>query len=124
MRPARRERLLPPGEVLRSDAIPHAADSELYSPRPMSADRRSHPSYSRIPESAAIFVASLLMSARSVASPAAEPGIATKTASVSGVTLQYLEAGTGPAVILLHGYTQTSRMWRPLMPRLATSHRV
>jgi len=30
----------------------------------------------------------------------------------------YLSAGHGPAVILLHGYTQTSRMWRPLIPKL------
>jgi pimeloyl-ACP methyl ester carboxylesterase len=38
---------------------------------------------------------------------------------VDGVKLHYLKAGQGPAVILLHGYTQTSRMWRPIMPLLA-----
>ena len=26
--------------------------------------------------------------------------------------------------MLLHGYAQTSHMWRPLMPQLATSHTV
>ncbi|HWO38651.1 MAG TPA: alpha/beta hydrolase, partial [Candidatus Acidoferrum sp.] len=31
----------------------------------------------------------------------------------------YLSAGHGPAVILLHGYTQTSLMWRPIIPQLA-----
>jgi pimeloyl-ACP methyl ester carboxylesterase len=36
-----------------------------------------------------------------------------------GLKMHYLTAGHGPAVILLHGYTQTSRMWRPLMPKLA-----
>ncbi len=36
----------------------------------------------------------------------------------------YLTAGSGPAVILLHGYTQTSHMWRPLIPRLADRFRV
>jgi pimeloyl-ACP methyl ester carboxylesterase len=32
--------------------------------------------------------------------------------------IHYLMAGQGPAVLLLHGYTQTSRMWRPLIERL------
>jgi pimeloyl-ACP methyl ester carboxylesterase len=45
--------------------------------------------------------------------------IASRTAEVQGVKLHYLTAGHGPVVILLHGYTQTSRMWRPLIPRLA-----
>src|SRR4249920_2025016 len=45
--------------------------------------------------------------------------IAVRTAVVDGLTLQYLTAGRGPAVVLLHGYAETSRMWRPLMPRLA-----
>jgi pimeloyl-ACP methyl ester carboxylesterase len=39
-------------------------------------------------------------------------------ADVEGTKLHYLTAGHGPAVILLHGYTQTSRMWRPLIPKL------
>jgi pimeloyl-ACP methyl ester carboxylesterase len=44
--------------------------------------------------------------------------ILSRTAEVEGLKLHYLTAGHGPAVILLHGYTQTSRMWRPLIPRL------
>ena len=44
--------------------------------------------------------------------------IDSKFATVDGVKLHYLRAGHGPAVVLLHGYTQTSRMWRPLIPRL------
>ena len=48
------------------------------------------------------------------------PGtIAERDATVEGVKLHYLTAGKGPAVILLHGYTQTSRIWRPIVPRLA-----
>jgi hypothetical protein len=43
--------------------------------------------------------------------------IASLTNEVDGVKIHYLKAGQGPAVILLHGYTQTSRMWRPLIPR-------
>jgi pimeloyl-ACP methyl ester carboxylesterase len=45
--------------------------------------------------------------------------ITSHTATVDGVKLHYLASGHGPAVILLHGYTQTSRMWRPIIPVLA-----
>jgi pimeloyl-ACP methyl ester carboxylesterase len=38
---------------------------------------------------------------------------------VEGIKLHYLTAGRGPTLILLHGYTQTSRMWRPIIPLLA-----
>lgn len=51
-------------------------------------------------------------------------GVMVRTAVVDGLTLQYLAAGHGPAVVLLHGYTETSRMWKPLMPRLAESFTV
>ena len=50
---------------------------------------------------------------------AAAEAIASKTAVVDGLKLHYLTAGHGPTVILLHGYTQTSRMWRPIIPLLA-----
>src|SRR5437667_2425602 len=46
-------------------------------------------------------------------------GIESRFAVVSGVRLHYLIAGYGPTIILIHGYTQTSRMWRPLIPQLA-----
>ena len=39
-------------------------------------------------------------------------------ARIEGKKVHYLTAGEGPAVILLHGYTQTSRMWRPLIEKL------
>src|SRR5271154_6904323 len=45
--------------------------------------------------------------------------IAARDTEVDGVKLHYLTSGHGPAVILLHGYTQTSRMWRPIIPKLA-----
>ena len=48
----------------------------------------------------------------------AKGGITSKTADVDGLKLHYLTAGNGPTVILLHGYTQTSRMWRPIIPLL------
>ena len=45
-------------------------------------------------------------------------------ADVNGVRLHYLIAGKGDPVILLHGYAQTSHMWRPLIARLAATHTV
>jgi pimeloyl-ACP methyl ester carboxylesterase len=45
-------------------------------------------------------------------------------AEVNGVRLHYLIGGKGSAVVLLHGYAQTSHMWRPLMAELAKTHSV
>src|SRR6266404_3347769 len=53
-----------------------------------------------------------------------ENAIASRTATVDGVKLSYLTAGHGPTVILLHGYTQTSRMWKPVIPLLANKFTV
>src|SRR6516225_5445771 len=44
--------------------------------------------------------------------------VASRFAKIEGKELHYLIAGQGPALILLHGYTQTSRMWRPLIDKL------
>jgi pimeloyl-ACP methyl ester carboxylesterase len=44
--------------------------------------------------------------------------IESRFGEVDGIKIHYLTAGHGPAVILLHGYTQTSRMWKPLIPKL------
>jgi pimeloyl-ACP methyl ester carboxylesterase len=69
----------------------------------------------RIALTTLLLIASL--SAKGGSAP--ESTIDSRTASIDGVKLHYLTAGHGPAVILLHGYTQTSRMWRPIMPLLA-----
>jgi pimeloyl-ACP methyl ester carboxylesterase len=45
--------------------------------------------------------------------------IASRKATIENEKLHYLTAGHGPALILLLGYTQTSRMWRPIIPLLA-----
>jgi pimeloyl-ACP methyl ester carboxylesterase len=47
-----------------------------------------------------------------------------RVADLSGVRLHYLVAGTGDPVILLHGYAETSHMWRPLIGELAKTHTV
>src|SRR5271167_4195000 len=67
----------------------------------------------------------LFISLCALAQTQAEPAaIESRSAQVEGIKLHYLTAGHGPAVILLHGYTQTSRMWRPLIPRLAAKFTV
>src|ERR1700733_140099 len=48
----------------------------------------------------------------------ADKPAASRVAKVEGKRIHYLTAGEGPALILLHGYTQTSRMWRPLIDKL------
>jgi pimeloyl-ACP methyl ester carboxylesterase len=53
------------------------------------------------------------------AAQASSSAIESRFAEVDGIKLHYLTAGHGPAVILLHGYAETSLMWRPLIPRLA-----
>ena len=45
--------------------------------------------------------------------------VVSRDAEVDGVKLHYTTAGQGPAVILLHGYAETSRMWKPIIPLLA-----
>jgi pimeloyl-ACP methyl ester carboxylesterase len=60
----------------------------------------------------------LLCAGISATAWAAEP-IAARTADVQGVKLHYLTSGHGAPLLLLHGYAETSLMWRPLMPSLA-----
>jgi pimeloyl-ACP methyl ester carboxylesterase len=50
---------------------------------------------------------------------AADTAIASRTVEINGVKLHYLTAGHGTPLILLHGYAETSRMWRPIIPQLA-----
>jgi len=62
----------------------------------------------------------ILLAAATASTAWAQPeAIASRTTQIDGVKMHYLTAGHGPAVILLHGYTQTSRMWKPVIPLLA-----
>ena len=45
-------------------------------------------------------------------------------ADLGDVRLHYVTAGSGPAVVLLHGWPQTWYMWREVMPGLAGRYRV
>ncbi len=46
------------------------------------------------------------------------------TADLPAVRLHYLAAGDGPALVLLHGWPQSSHEWRHLLPTLAARYRV
>jgi len=52
------------------------------------------------------------------------PGFTSKFAKADGIKMHYVEGGTGPAVILLHGWPQTWRAWRKVMPLLAVNYRI
>jgi len=45
-------------------------------------------------------------------------------AELGDVTLHYVTAGEGPAVVLIHGWPQTWYMWRDIIPGLASRYRV
>jgi len=63
-----------------------------------------------------VFAASLSAVAQA---DAATNKIVSRTAEVDGVQFHYMTAGKGPAVVLIHGYAETSQMWKPIIPLLA-----
>jgi len=69
------------------------------------------------------FVLALLFLASALcATTSAQTGdklVASRTAEVDGLRFHYLTAGHGPALVLLHGYAETSLMWKPFIPELA-----
>lgn len=66
----------------------------------------------------------LLASSRLRAAGRVPDGFAEGFAEVNGVRLRYLIGGKGTAVVLLHGYAETSHMWDPILPLLAKRHTV
>jgi pimeloyl-ACP methyl ester carboxylesterase len=51
-------------------------------------------------------------------------GIGHRTIDVEGVGIHVAEAGSGPPVLLLHGWPQHWYAWRRVAPELATDHHV
>jgi len=47
------------------------------------------------------------------------PGFKHLTAKTSGATINFVTAGSGPPLLLLHGYPQTHIEWRDVAPQLA-----
>ncbi|MFJ6852753.1 alpha/beta fold hydrolase [Streptomyces sp. NPDC091271] len=58
------------------------------------------------------------------AQPGQVPGIELRRVSVNGVELNVATTGTGPVVLLLHGFPHTWRLWTDVMGGLAGQHRV
>ena len=48
----------------------------------------------------------------------------TETLRLHGHDVEYATAGSGPAVLLVHGITSSHLTWRKVFPRLAEGHRV
>jgi pimeloyl-ACP methyl ester carboxylesterase len=51
-------------------------------------------------------------------------GVAHRLVSVQGLRMHVAEAGSGPPVLLLHGWPQHWYAWRKVIPLLAARHRV
>lgn len=52
------------------------------------------------------------------------PGLSHHRVHVNGTELHYVEMGTGPVVVLLHGFPEFWWSWRHVIPSLAASFRV
>jgi pimeloyl-ACP methyl ester carboxylesterase len=63
-------------------------------------------------------------SARAGATSQFAPGFSAHTVQAGGRTIYYRIGGSGPAVLLLHGYGDTGQMWAALAPVLAKTHTV
>jgi pimeloyl-ACP methyl ester carboxylesterase len=61
----------------------------------------------------------LLATASSTNVSAQSESIVSRVGQVEGVKLRYLTAGHGPTVVLIHGYAESSRLWKPIIPLLA-----
>jgi pimeloyl-ACP methyl ester carboxylesterase len=69
----------------------------------------------------------VLANSASTNAPPEQPGgpaIHDRRIVVDGLHTQYLEAGDGPVLLLLHGHEQSATSWRWVLPALARDHRV
>jgi 4,5:9,10-diseco-3-hydroxy-5,9,17-trioxoandrosta-1(10),2-diene-4-oate hydrolase len=51
-------------------------------------------------------------------------GLEARYASVAGLRVRYVRAGSGPAVVLLHGLASSIYTWKDVLPALAADHDV
>jgi pimeloyl-ACP methyl ester carboxylesterase len=58
------------------------------------------------------------------AGPRDLPGFTHGTVAVQGTTLHYVRGGSGPPLVLLHGWPETWWQWAKVMPTLAQNHTV
>jgi pimeloyl-ACP methyl ester carboxylesterase len=71
----------------------------------------------------ALIIATVGSQARAAVQPF-PPSFKTEMIATNGTQLYVRVGGTGPAVLLLHGYGETGDMWQPLAARLAKDHTV
>jgi len=71
-----------------------------------------------------VFLFSLLLTAPSRAEDFSFPRFAVREVAGNGATIHVRSGGSGPAVVLLHGYGETGDMWAPLAVELARDHMV
>jgi pimeloyl-ACP methyl ester carboxylesterase len=74
------------------------------------------------------FIAGLVLSAGAVMPAAAKvekfTGIRTRMIQTDGATIHVRVGGTGPAVVMLHGFGDTGDMWAPLANAMIKDHTV
>ena len=92
--------------------------------RPGTGALRSSLSRGLLCKCAASVAAMLSCSSLSATAGNVPVGFTERFAEVNGVRLHYFIGGKGSPVVLLHGYAETSHMWLPIMPLLATNHTV
>ena len=79
---------------------------------------------------AAVLIAALLLLLGAVRPLQAQPAgdargkLSHSTTEINGVDYHYVESGSGPAVVLLHGWPVTWRHWVPIIPTLAERYTV
>src|ERR1700687_2730612 len=64
-------------------------------------------------------VGALSQADQKVPAPEFFPGFKHLTTKTSGATINFVTAGSGPPLLLLHGYPQTHIEWRDVAPQLA-----
>ena len=72
----------------------------------------------------AIAIAGLLIAVPAMAMEPFPPTFKTQDIATNGTTLHVRVGGSGPAVLLLHGFGDTGDMWAPVAARLVGSHTV
>jgi len=70
------------------------------------------------------FLLSLAFTGPATAGDFAFPRFAVREVTGNGATIHVRWGGSGPAVVLLHGYGETGDMWAPLAVELARDHTV
>jgi pimeloyl-ACP methyl ester carboxylesterase len=69
--------------------------------------------------SSAVLILLGLFSAFPTTANAQDQAISSRVVEIDGAKLHYMTAGHGTPLILLHGYAETSLMWKPIIPTLA-----